>query len=207
MEDKFFTLNEVSAYLKIPKSTLYKLSQRKEIPSVKIGKQLRFRKSSLDKWISEGEAESVVSVPNEPLASQADKEAVSKTNNVLLVDDDTLVRRSIAKLLNTCGYNVDSAASGEEALEKAKSKSFDLIVADVRMAGMDGIEAIEKIREFYNKSQKTPPQEIVITGYMDTQAEERANRLGIEDYLYKPFSVSEFISAVKGKTNFRSYLN
>ncbi|MCM8797822.1 MAG: helix-turn-helix domain-containing protein [Candidatus Omnitrophica bacterium] len=58
MEEEFFTLEEVSKYLKIPKSTLYKLSQQGKIPSCKIGKQLRFRKSSLDKWISQKENES-----------------------------------------------------------------------------------------------------------------------------------------------------
>lgn len=61
MEDNFLTLEEVSQYLKIPKSTLYKLSQARKILSVKIGKQLRFRKSSLDKWIGGQEAESIIS--------------------------------------------------------------------------------------------------------------------------------------------------
>lgn len=207
MEDKFYTLNEVSAYLKIPKSTLYKLSETGKIPSVKIGKQLRFRKSSLDKWFSEKEADSIVYTPDAPLASPADKESAPKTKNVLVVDDDNLVLKSIAKFLSACGYNIDSAGSGEEALEKVKGKSFDLIIVDVKMPGIDGIETVEKIRGFYRGLGKALPQEIIISGYMDASAEERANRLGIEDYLYKPFAISEFISRVKKKIDFCPDLN
>lgn len=207
MEDKFFSINEVSAYLKIPKSTLYKLSETGKIPSVKIGKQLRFRKSSLDRWFSGKETDSFVCAPCAPLALQAGQESQPKIKNVLVVDDDKLVLKSIAAFLNTCGYNVDSAGSGEEALEKVKSKSFDLIIADVRMAGLDGIETIEKIREFCNKSKKTPPQEIIITGYMDTEAEQRANKLGITDYIYKPFAVTDFIGIVKKKADLNLNLN
>lgn len=53
--DELMTLEELSVYLKIPKSTLYKLSQRGELPSSKIGRQLRFRKSKVDKWLEKQE--------------------------------------------------------------------------------------------------------------------------------------------------------
>ena len=206
MEDKFFSINEVSAYLKIPKSTLYKLSETGKIPSVKIGKQLRFRKSSLDKWISEQERESIVIPANEsPLPPTLTQENIPQ--NVLIVDDDPLVLKSIAKFLKIYGYNTESVLSGTEALEKVKGKNFNLIIADVRMTGMDGIETIERIREFCRKSQQPLPQEVIITGYMDTQAEERASRLGITDYIYKPFAVTEFIGIVKKKMDFGINLN
>ena len=50
-----FSLNDLSAYLKIPKSTLYKLSEANQIPSFKVGKQLRFRKSAINRWIEKSE--------------------------------------------------------------------------------------------------------------------------------------------------------
>ncbi len=100
MEDKFFTLNEVTKYLKIPKSTLYKLSEKGQIPSVKIGKQLRFRKSSLNQWLSDKEGRGA-------------KNTSGRTKNILLVDDDTLVLKTVGNLLRTQGYNVAHAASGE----------------------------------------------------------------------------------------------
>ena len=205
MEDEFFSINEVSTYLKIPKSTLYKLSETGKIPSVKIGKQLRFRKSSLDKWVSKQERESLIPDSEPPLALAITQEA--KPKDVLIIDDDHLLLKSIAKFLKIYGYNTESVLSGIEALEKVKNTNFDLIIADVRMAGLDGIETIEKIREFYIKSKKTLPQEIIITGYMDTIAEKRASRLGIEDYIYKPFAISDFISVVKKKIDFSLNLN
>ena len=55
METEYLTMDEVSKYLKIPKSTLYKFSMSKKIPCVKIGRQLRFRKSAIDKWVEKQE--------------------------------------------------------------------------------------------------------------------------------------------------------
>jgi excisionase family DNA binding protein len=94
MDDKFFTINEVSQYLKIPKSTIYKLSQKGEIPSIKIGKQIRFRKSSLDKWLTEKESKTAV------LSNK-------KKHQILLIDDDRLVLTAIARLLTANGYIVE----------------------------------------------------------------------------------------------------
>lgn len=205
MEEIFFTLNEVSAYLKIPKSTLYKLSETGKIPSVKIGKQLRFRKSSLDKWLTKKESGFITPTQEEPLSSN--KEAGPDLKRILIVDDDRLVLKSIAKLLRLTGYDSESAESGEEALEKAKRSAFDLIIMDIRMAGMDGVDTIEKIRDFYHTSQQTLPQEIIITGYMDTVAEEKADRLNITDRIYKPFAISEFTAAVKKKLAYSVNLN
>lgn len=205
MEDKFFTLNEVSAYLKIPKSTLYKLSETGKIPSVKIGKQLRFRKSSLDKWLME--KESICLSPEAPLSLEPQNRANPTSKHILVIDDDELVLKTISKFLKLYGYSIELVKNGEDALEKVKSLNFDLIIADVRMSGMDGIETIEKIREFCRNLQQPLPQEVVITGYMDTQAEQRANKLGIEDYLYKPFALSDFLGTVKKKLGFYSGLN
>jgi excisionase family DNA binding protein len=184
MQDKFFTLNEVSKYLKIPKSTLYKLSQRGKIPSIKIGKQLRFRKSSLDNWLSVKEAK-LTAAPTK------------KAKRILLVDDDPLVLKTLAQLLQKHGYIVEPAESGEEALEKAKKSRFDLLVTDIRMPGMDGIETIKRLRQFNADTRRQRIPEIIITGYIDPQSQKEAQTLGISDYLYKPFSIDDFISAVQ----------
>lgn len=181
MEDKLFTLDEVVEYLNISKSTLYKLSQRKELPSVKIGKQLRFRKSSLDIWLAKKEGRDL------------------KPKHLLLVEDDKLVLKSIGRLLNTHGYLIDTAENADEALEKVKKNTFDLIISDVRMPGMDGIEAIKRIREFNYGLKRPVLPEIVITGYLDTEAQQRADNLGIKDYIHKPFSTEDFLKVVESK--------
>ena len=92
MEDKFFSLEEVSRYLKISKSTLYKLSQRNKIPSLKIGKQLRFRKSSVDQWLVDKESEGSVSLNRKSLMIKTHAPALGlSSKKVLLIDDDEIV--------------------------------------------------------------------------------------------------------------------
>jgi excisionase family DNA binding protein len=198
MEEIIFSINEVAAYLKIPKSTIYKLSEKGKIPSIKIGKQLRFRKSSLDKWFSEQEGLSRGRAEQSPAHSlAADAPSHPDTKNVLLVDDDIIVLKTISKLLAMLRYSVEAAQSGEEALEKIADSHFDLIIIDVRMPGMNGIETIKKIRERCFSGSRPRIKEIIITGYMDREAELEASRLGITDYVYKPFAIGEFIETVK----------
>lgn len=189
MEEKLFSIDEVSRYLKIPKSTLYKLSEKGLMPSCKIGKQLRFRKSSLDGWITEKES----------VSTSQTLEPGKKAKAILLIDDDNLVLKTLTRFLNARGYQTESAESGEEALEKAEKLNFDLIIADVRMAGINGIETIKKIRELNTKRNRPNIPEIIITGYMDGEAEREAGRLGNVDYVYKPFAISDFIKTVQRK--------
>lgn len=188
MEEKFFTLQEISQYLNISKSTLYKLSQRKKIPSVKIGKQLRFRKSSIDNWLTEKE-----------LGALPPAGAVIKPRFILLVDDDPLVLKTLSRFLVSRNFRVEAAQSGEEALEKAGKFNFDLLITDMKMPGIDGIGTIKGIRQIRSKGNKPPIPEIIITGYIDTKAQTEAESLGITDYLYKPFIISDFIQTVKEK--------
>ena len=196
MEDKFFSISEVAKYLNIPKSTLYKLSQKSQIPSVKIGKQLRFRKSSLDKWLTEKE-QGVL-----PCA-----DAAIKPRQILLVDDDALVLKTLSRFLESRNFRVEAVQSGEEALEKAGKLNFDLLITDIKMPGIDGIGTIREIRQIRSKSNKPPIPEIIITGYIDTQAQTEAEKLGITDYIYKPFIISDFIKTVKEKLELSADLN
>jgi len=193
--DKLFTIDEVVKYLGIPKSTIYKLSQKGNLPSCKIGKQLRFRKSSLDQWMSEKEGTAETLSPI--IANTPDKAVQKKAHHILLIDDDKLVLRAITKFLVSTGYNVESANSAEEALQKIKDLKLDLVITDVKMPGVDGIETIKKIRAFYKNSDKPSIPEIIITGYMDADAEKEAKELGIKDYVYKPFAINDFIKVIE----------
>ena len=199
--DIFFTLDEVSKYLKISKSTLYKLSERKDLPSIKIGKQLRFRKSSLDKWFSAKEG-----ISSKEIISPANNDTayLNKTGpkHILLVDDDELVLKTISKFLKNYNYDVASACCGEDALEKAEESDFDLIIIDVRMPGIDGIETIKRIREFNQAHNRPKLREIIITAYIDTESQREAEGLGVSDYIYKPFIAGDFIKIVKEKLKF-----
>lgn len=123
---------------------------------------------------------------------------------VLLVDDEPLVTRSLRKLLVQQGIsNVQIAENGDRALtmikelKKNKNRSFDLIISDIRMPGIDGIETIKKAKDFISHSHGKESPVIFITGYEGDGAVERAKQIGYVDYLYKPLDINHFLNSVK----------
>ena len=116
---------------------------------------------------------------------------------ILVIDDEELITKSLLKLLDTEGYDVAVARNGSEALARVKESDFDLIVSDVRMPEMDGIETIRQIRAYLKTIDKKPIPEILITGYADKEKYETAMDLKVADYLYKPFDREDFLKAVK----------
>jgi CheY-like chemotaxis protein len=116
---------------------------------------------------------------------------------ILLIDDEVLVTKSLVKLLGREGFETVTAATGEEAVDKVDGMEFDLVVSDVRMPGMDGIETIRTIRNRLKELNRNPVPEILITGYADVDRYERAEELKITEYVYKPFDTEEFIKVIK----------
>ncbi len=117
--------------------------------------------------------------------------------NILLVDDEELVTKSVEKILIKQGHKVFACNKGKEAVEIAKSQQLDLIICDIRMPDMSGIETIKKIREvFHSKSQKPIP-EILITGYVEDQVNQEVEHLNVAECIYKPFDLRDFLDCVK----------
>lgn len=112
------------------------------------------------------------------------------------MDDDPLVLKSIHNLLLREGYAVDCAKTAGEALEKFQSKTFQLILCDIRMPGEDGITAIQKLRETEKSAEAQVPC-IFITGYASEEAPIEAIKLGAKDYLLKPFDLDELLASVR----------
>ncbi len=115
---------------------------------------------------------------------------------VLIIDDGPLVIKTLSRCLAGLKYHTDIAQSGRQALEKAKENDFDLIICDIRMPQMDGIETIRRIKQ--NNPQYRSVPSIFITGYsgsVDVQKE--AKELGSAGFLYKPFDLGEFTRLVK----------
>ncbi len=117
--------------------------------------------------------------------------------NILVIDDEGLVTKSLKKLLAKEGYNAVVATSGQEAIEKFKNSDLDLIVCDVRMPDLDGIETIEKIRQVQKELGKKSVPEILITGYADEERYNKALKLKVADYIFKPFDTKQFLDAIK----------
>ncbi|MFH1114853.1 MAG: sigma-54 dependent transcriptional regulator [Pseudomonadota bacterium] len=110
---------------------------------------------------------------------------------ILVVDDEDSVRKRCVRLLARKGYDVVGAKDGSVALDIIRKISCDLVVADIRMPGMDGIELLKKIREF-NGSMDV----IMMTGYAAVETAVQAMKCGASDYLAKPFDVDEFLHVV-----------
>ena len=124
--------------------------------------------------------------------------------HVLLVDDEPLVTRSLKKLLIQAGIsNVWIAENGDKALQMVKelrdtkSRSFDLIISDIRMPGIDGIETIKRAKDFISHAHGKESPVIFITGYEGDANVERAKQIGYVDYLYKPLDIKHFLTSVK----------
>jgi len=111
---------------------------------------------------------------------------MERQNKVLLVDDDEFALWGMAKVLGGEGYQVVTAASGSEALELLKQDSFDLVLTDLKMPGVDGLEVLRQAKEI-------APQAIVLilTGYASLESAIEALREGAYDYLVKPCSGDE----------------
>jgi CheY-like chemotaxis protein len=101
---------------------------------------------------------------------------------ILLVDDDTLVRKSLGNALGTCGYAVQEATNGKEGLEKALRVHPDMIVSDVRMPELDGLGMVTKLRD--DDWGKTVPV-IIMSNDDTTPSLNQALQVGVTVYLSK----------------------
>ena len=105
---------------------------------------------------------------------------------VLVVDDERPTRLLMEKELPRAGYVVTSAESGEEALEQVRARDFDVILLDLKMPGIGGMEALRRIRD-----SGASAEVVVLTGHPDVDSAIAAMKLGAYDYLTKPFKLSE----------------
>lgn len=112
--------------------------------------------------------------------------------DILLVDDDPLVRQSLAMLLEKEGFAVTSAACGQDALKAGDAQLFDLVVCDIRMPDLDGLDVVRRLQEAHLEAHF-----VLITGFAGEDAPIQALRLGIHDYLRKPFDLEAFLDRVR----------
>ena len=107
---------------------------------------------------------------------------------VLLVDDEDDFRITLAKRLKLRKVNITDVASGNEAIELVKQKSFDVAVIDVKMPGIDGIETLKQLKQIQ------PAMEIVmLTGHASIESGMEAMKLGAYDYVMKPCDIDELL--------------
>lgn len=103
--------------------------------------------------------------------------------HILVVDDDRSVLCSLAEILQLEGYEVETAKSGQEALEKSNTRSYDVTLLDIRLPDMEGTELLTKLNDNSSSMIK-----IMVTGYPNMQNASDSLRLGADAYLIKPVS-------------------
>ena len=111
--------------------------------------------------------------------------------HILVMEDEQSVAKGLEMILSEEGYRVDLADTGELAMEAFRQKRFDLLVADLRLPDIDGMEVIKQI-----KADKPETEVIVITGYGTTATAVEAMKLGVHDFLPKPFTEDQIKAAI-----------
>ncbi len=109
-----------------------------------------------------------------------------KGRKILLVEDETVVREALRDWLIEDGYDVDVAENGEEALKKIKEEEFGVIVLDLKLPGIGGLQVFEEAKEL-----KPETKGVIITAYPSKETLEKAKGLGLLDYLSKPFKAED----------------
>jgi two-component system response regulator (stage 0 sporulation protein F) len=163
---EIMTAQELSTYLKITTTTIYKLAQQGEIPSFKIGSEWRFKKELVDRWLEKG-------------ASHAPKK-------VLVVDDEPAICELYKRALDRKKYLVDLAHSGPEAITAATHNTYDYIFLDLKMPGMNGVEAFKEIKKLNLRALV-----VIVTAYPDSELLVEAMKLGPLTVILKPFDLTE----------------
>ena len=112
---------------------------------------------------------------------------------ILIVDDDAAVRSVLVKTLHEIGgFSVEEAESAEDALQKMESRTFDLVLTDLKLPGMDGLQFITRIVS------STPEiLTILVTGHATIDSAVEAIKRGASDYLIKPFAMQDMLARVK----------
>jgi excisionase family DNA binding protein len=192
MDETFLTTEEVLEYLQVNLRTVYRLIKAGKIPAVRVGRQWRFRKRDIDAWLDSqrprGGSRAAASAPaTTPAARPA---AGNARPRVLVVDDEASIRDLLSKTLALAEYDVDVAPDGRSALERMRMYPYDLLIADLKMPGMDGLTVIREAKRY-----KGDLPVIIITGFSTESSAIEAVNLGVAGYLTKPFRVPQVLAA------------
>lgn len=118
------------------------------------------------------------------------------SKKILVIDDEELIVKSLSKLLEKNGFEVFIIKRGQDAIAIIEEEDVDLIISDIRMPGMNGIETIRNILDIYKQKASPCPKVIFITGYADKKVEKEAKDLNPAAYIYKPFDISTLVEKI-----------
>ncbi len=190
IDETFLTTEEVLEYLQVNLRTVYRLIKAGKIPAVRVGRQWRFRKRDIDAWLDSQRPRGGAGRAAAPAPSHGRASSNALRPRVLVVDDEASIRDLLSKTLALAEYDVDAAPDGRSALERMRMYPYDLLIADLKMPGMDGLTVIKEARRY-----KTDLPVIIITGYSTESSAIEAVNIGVAGYLTKPFRVPQVLAA------------
>ena len=174
---ELMTLEEVARYLRVTQKTIHRLLQKRVIPAMKVGRQWRFDKASIDACLYRN-----------PVRTEA---------KILVIDDDDTICSLFKDTLEETGYTVTTVNESSKGLELVKSQDYDLVFLDLKMPGMDGAELFRHIRATNPKLPVT-----IITGYPDSDLMVTALSYGPFGIMNKPFRSADIVTAVNNYLHF-----
>jgi excisionase family DNA binding protein len=186
-DEIFLTTEEILEYLQVNLRTVYRLIKAGKIPAVRVGRQWRFRKRDIDAWLDtqRPRGERAASSPDKPQGPSRDGRP-----RVLVADDESSIRELLSKTLALAEYEVETAPDGRAALDRLRLGRYDLLIADLKMPGLDGLTLIREARRL-----KADLPVIIITGFSTESSAIEAVNLGVSGYLTKPFRVPQVLAA------------
>lgn len=119
---------------------------------------------------------------------------MSQRHSILVVDDELLIRDLLYDFFKDHGWDISIAENGEKALEVMESKNIDLVLSDVKMPEMDGLDLSRKLRESYPKIPV-----VLMTGYPSVDSVIDALRNKVVDYIVKPFNINQLYKTVESQ--------
>jgi DNA-binding response OmpR family regulator len=119
---------------------------------------------------------------------------MQSSTRILLVDDDKSILRSLSRILEKCGYQVETVENGKDALGKIKSHHYNLVLVDIRLPDMNGTDLLVKARNEIKDAVK-----IMITGFPSLETGVKSLEEGADAYLVKPVQPKELLSVIESK--------
>ena len=185
MTRKLLSVTDVRGILSVSRRTVYYWIKNGILKPVRIGRILRFHFEDI-----------------QHLIEHKDEQTALRKKRILAIDDDLLVRQSMKMLLEANDLEVSVASGADEAVDLIGRKAFDLILTDMRMPKVNGLETLKMIRSERAKYGKAPLPEIILTAYDDEFLKKEASDLGVRDFLLKPFDLTDFLRTIRQNLNY-----
>jgi excisionase family DNA binding protein len=185
-EDVYLTTADALAYLRTAPRTLYRYLATGRIPAVRIGRQWRFRKADLDRWAAARSGQFQADQKTPVLAE------TGRVRRVLVADDDEPIRDLLKRVFAAVEYDMEAVPDGASAIARLRAMSFDLLITDLKMPGMDGLELAREAARLWPAIKI-----VVITGYPSQSSAIDAVNIGVDAYLTKPFRSIDLLMAVE----------